>query len=131
MSDLTTDPHDKAKAKGLALVLPEPDEIFVDLDDKAARAGMVQRMEVLTRFGFPVRIDRETVSPGGNAHVYLKGPRPLTPIEQIALQAILGSDPTREAFGFMRIALNVPHPPTCFFEKPAPAAEPEIVEAAG
>lgn len=118
MSSLDQDPAEVAKARGLVLVLPEPDQIFIDLDDRQDRKVLDAMLETLTCNGIAVWVEKETKSQGGNAHVYLRFPTPLNPITRIALQACLGSDRTRELLSLLRIFKKMDRPPTAFFEVP-------------
>jgi hypothetical protein len=56
-------------------------------------------------------------SRGGNQHFTVTLKRNITPIERIALQAVLGSDPRREAHSLRRWLAGEKNP-TLFFEKP-------------
>ena len=51
----------------------------------------------------------------GRHHVVVTMPRPVSPMERIALQAILGSDPIREMLSWFRIERGIEEP-TIFFE---------------
>jgi hypothetical protein len=42
----------------------------------------------------------------------------ITPLERITFQAVLGSDPRREALALIDYMTPSIHPLTCFFEKP-------------
>lgn len=67
----------------------------------------------LRRAGYELRFMMLRRSPGGNGwHVWLEvSPRPTSPLEVVALQAILGSDPLREAVTLYR-AKQWRHTPT-------------------
>ena len=107
----------KVEAAGGRVVVPESDdELQIDIDGP----------ECLTRFNsvFPMLadklgafvIDRHSSRSGPpHEHITLAVNRPLSELERVALQAIAGSDPRRELFGFLRIASGV-EMPTAFAE---------------
>lgn len=123
MSDLHEDPLVKAEAHGWAIVYPQPEEVFLDLDDDASVRVYEASLPVLNRLRDASELPpfvveaRRTVSPGGKTHVYLRFPEELTDLERIAWQAVLGSDRTRELMGLMRLATFSKRPATCFFER--------------
>jgi hypothetical protein len=116
MSDLNADPIAEAAKLGLVVVTPQPDELFLDIDNAADAEIVEQVWAVFGRNGFDIRFIKETESKSGNTHLYLRAPRALTDLERIALQACLGSDRTREALSFLRTFGE--RTPTLFFEKP-------------
>jgi hypothetical protein len=122
MSDLSEDPYLVAKGRGLEVVLPGARELQLDIDDEPSYVVLQQMMKVLEDNGLPVNITRETVSAGGNKHVYLDffGVTELDVMSRIALQACLGSDRKRELLSALRSLLCInERPPTCLFERPA------------
>lgn len=136
MSELNEDPVKVANGLGLSVVLPEDDELFIDLDNEADRAVMNEGITILDKLGIHLKITKETVSPGGNRHVYIKAsawPKSfgvnsekvfLTPTDRVLLQACLGSDRKRELLSWLRIVLpDINRPPSLFFEKGSTALE--------
>ncbi len=108
-----------AEERGLVVVEPAPNQLFLDIDSKQ---GWVQFLEQVDRVRsmFPGLSATEAPSPSGKPwkrHVVVELPFKLTEIERIALQAILGSDPTREAMSWLRLQRKEATP-TLFFEKP-------------
>lgn len=114
--------HIQAAAKGCIVVLPKPNELFVDIDS----------MEALATFDVAIRKLKETKglakttfvtrpSPSGRAfryHITVTLPRFVKNAEErILLQALLGSDIVRELVSWGRVQRNAPNP-TLFFEKP-------------
>lgn len=98
------------------IVLPEPRELFIDLDGLEARSTFEDRLEQLQRY-CPAVVTRDTPSrTPGHAHVVIKFDRDLDPVLRIALQACLGSDRKHEMFSLLRVLLNTRCPPTLFFE---------------
>lgn len=102
MSSLDRDPYEHAQSLGLQVVTPEADQIFIDLDDEADRAVMLEVIAMFGRNGYTLRVEKETESKSGKRHVYIRAGFPLTEIERVALQACLGSDRKREALSIMR-----------------------------
>ena len=118
MSDLAYDPHKVAKEKGLVVVEPADDELFVDVDSEEDLKVVDSISKLLSDNYFPVTLVRSTPSSTpGHYHVVLKADQPLDPLMRIALQACLGSDRKREALSILRLIHKVSRPVTCFFEK--------------
>ena len=108
---------------GLEIVLPNPNELFVDLDSEQAYELFLAQIEVLkqildvtevstypSKSGLPCRHARVTVripkTRGGTLGV----------MERLALQTMLGSDRRCEILRYMRHCFNDPNP-TLFLEK--------------
>lgn len=115
---------EQARAAGLDVIEPGPDEIFVDLDSQQDQYVMEALLPLFSQNGLAIEVVKVSRSRNGNKHAYLKAGRSLTDLERVALQAILGSDRKREAMGFLRI-LNGIAPVTLFFEKPAVTVQAE------
>lgn len=125
--------EEKAAAKGLRCVLPKPSELFIDIDNGAAYDRFLDVFIMLTAkpygsdldepFGPRMRIVRDTPSPSGlpdRRHIVVDTGRPLaSELERVALQAILGSDPKREAASWLHLQQGVTNV-SRFFEKPQP-----------
>lgn len=100
-----------AAAKGCVCRSPGDNQLFIDLDSRDA----IRRFERL----FKAFRDHEactytmTQSPGGlpgHVHVVVNLERDVdSPLEQLALQAFLGSDPMRELLNWRRLESGVPH----------------------
>ena len=107
----------------LEIVLPNPNELFVDLDSEQAYELFLAQIEVLkqildvtevstypSKSGLPCRHVRVTVrnpkTRGGT----------LGAMERLALQTMLGSDRRCEILRYMRYCFNDPTP-TLFLEK--------------
>jgi len=106
MAYVWEDPVDAAAREGLDLVLPEADQLFIDLDEPGNRELLQHHLKVLERNGFHFRIERETLSKGGRGrkHVYIRTDLPIAPAERIALQACLGTASLRLWTG--RLVIN-------------------------
>lgn len=118
-------------AAGGRIVEPRQDEIQIDIDSEAAAARFADIFGMLAdRVGAYV-VDRHHSRSGPpHEHITLAVDRQLSNLERIALQAIAGSDPRRELFGFLRVIAGVDMP-TAFAEYPnqpatssAPIEEP-------
>lgn len=109
----------EAHKKGLVVVYMEDDELALDLD-----GGASMRLDVLTALNanrLIVSKSLTTVSKSLNKHLYLKiidpntlQPETFTPIERIALQAALGSDPIRELLSTLRAKMGSECPSVMF-----------------
>jgi hypothetical protein len=120
------DPEEVAAEEGLVCVYPEENQLLLDLDHPKAEDHMRQMLELLDDFGITSTIESVTRSRGGNKHARVSinlapaaGPRPpITPLERVLLQALLGSDLKREALSAITILANGQYPPTVLFEIP-------------
>lgn len=112
-----------AAAKGLVVVYPADNELFIDIDD-AESLGVFER-GVLWLKSFDPCTWMVMKSPSGKPdrwHVTVKLARQVEDkFERIALQALLGSDRLHEILSW-RAAEAGDERPTCFFEKPATSA---------
>jgi len=140
MSELFEDPFIEAQSQGLVCILPEPNQLFLDIDDDTSGGWMQAMFGVLESNNIAYEIEKTTISKSGNKHVYVRFPKPPAPqpldvgelkpdmdqvyiefddVGRVALQAALGSDRKRELLSMLRILLNLEaRPPTTFFEKP-------------
>ncbi len=108
---------DKAARLGMKLVLPEPNELFVDLDNHEAIKDFKVRWEEFLKV-YPLSSVTYTTSKGGNLHAYITMLEPVESMtHRIALQAALGSDPLREMIAVKHLLEGYEYP-SCFFEKP-------------
>ena len=117
-------PQEIADEEGLRMVVPSQHDLFIDIDEhepESQRARMLKGIETLTKNGAKVEIVCETESKGGNRHVYITAQVPgwdgHDPIVRCALQACLGSDPTKELLSMFRVWRHADRPPTTFFER--------------
>lgn len=79
-------------------------EIKLDVDARQEPPDLQVVSQLLERAGYRVESWTQRSSPGGNGwHVIIEVvPRPTTAMEVVALQAICGSDPWREAISVVR-----------------------------
>jgi len=121
-SDLSYDPAKVAEER-MALVLPEPDQLFVDIDDDESYQRLLRGLDLLRKNGMLIDVERTTPSRSGmpHRHVYLRvrtqSSLPITSTERVLLQACLGSDRGREALSYLRIKKQTLRPIACFFEE--------------
>jgi hypothetical protein len=94
-----------AQEKGLLAFFPRENEVFVDLD--YAPDVKLDVEVILLREGIlsPQNGKLMTTSKSGanHHHVYFRTVKPMGEAERIALQALLGSDPLREALGIVHL----------------------------
>ena len=103
----------KASVLGRVVVFPKSNELFIDIDTPTAMLKFVRGVARLSGVTYLVR-----PSPSGRPgrhHVVVTMPHQVTPMERIALQAMLGSDSVREMLSWMRIQRGIDEP-TLFFE---------------
>ena len=116
--------YEDADALGLEVVLPQDDQLQIDIDDEAAYAvylGNRQRYEIHF-LDNPIKFAEEKPSRSGEPgkkHITVTLTEPVSNEKRILLQALLGSDPVREMLSYVRLA-NDDDYPTLFMEKPAP-----------
>ena len=107
----------EAANDNLDVVLPEPYDLFLDIDNEADMKRFARGMDIVIKH-FNGQVIKSTPSRSGlpKRHIIVRLDRPVTNAERIALQAALGSDPVREILGIVRVQHNDPHP-TLFLEK--------------
>lgn len=113
-----------AVEKGLVIVLPKDNELFVDIDDERSLEEFFSRVLILRSTGW-VSEDQEagvvmkaSKSRGCHWHAVVTLQHNVTPTERVALQLLLGSDPIREALSMRAIREKTTPHPTLFFEVP-------------
>lgn len=126
MSNLGPDPYEVAEEQGLVVVVPEHNELQVDLDDGQSFERLKRTMACLDRNGVKY-VASSTNSRSGRVHMHVTLDPDSTslmtdpvfggPVMRIALQACLGSDPVRELLSLLRLVHRSEMPATLFFEK--------------
>lgn len=97
---------DKAHDLGLIAVFPEPNELFLDMDNAPWMYNETV-MSIIAEKGYgPVAVLR-TQSLNGNWHYIIKLSTNVVPLERLALESTLGSDPSRTALGLINYAHDV------------------------
>lgn len=106
----------EAADDNLDVVLPEPYDLFIDIDGEEDMKRFDRGMDVMIQ-QFNAQVIKSTPSRSGlpKRHLIVRLNRQVTNAERIALQAALGSDPVREILGIVRVQHNDPHP-TLFLE---------------
>lgn len=121
-----------AVAKGCRIVLPRPEELFIDMDTQAAYDHFIAVGLRHLRRIFPDAEVKVTPSPSGKPgryHGVVTLPRHVRDErERVLLQALLGSDLVRELVAWERIERRAPHP-VLFFEKVENNQEPIEVKS--
>jgi hypothetical protein len=112
-----TKADDQAVKEGLLIVEADDYTLQLDFDSEEQWDAFINfRLGHLLTFKVVARV-WWTASKSGNKHVYVKLLTPLDVTERIALQAAMGSDPTREFLNLMRVH-NDTDKPVLLFEKP-------------
>ena len=110
---------DFARKQGLRVVLPTALELQIDIDSDEALYDFERRYELARNTGLPLAgySSQPSKSGGEKRHITVRMSLKITPLERIALQAILGSDWRRELFSYDRLQRG-DAVPTLFFERP-------------
>lgn len=122
----------KWEADGFVVTYPADNELQIDIDSASDMARHEKSWTCLIR-----NIDREAgkspfmteehrrITPsrsgGDKRHIRIALPFPLTPLERIAFQAALGSDPVRELLSIFRLRMGDQNP-SLLLETPEVAA---------
>lgn len=114
---------EKATERGLVVVYPRDNELFVDIDDAD---GLKAFEEGLALLGTRVVDHQRWPSASGGAHLHIRvklASDLKNELERLALQAMLGSDRKRELLCWRKLEHGgaMKTPVVCFFEKPAPS----------
>ncbi len=92
----------KMALEGYVPTYPADNELQIDLDNETHKAAFERSFCILQR-ELPELIAHRSVSRSGvGQHVRIKLPFVVTPMERIAWQAALGSDPVRELLSCLR-----------------------------
>lgn len=106
---------EQAGREGREVVLPKPNQLFIDIDSEAGFALFMAQIERLRQFEFAYMTITPSASGFPNRHIVVDLDRDLADTERIAFQAAMGGDPIRELLGLIRISHGDPHP-TLFLE---------------
>lgn len=93
--------HDIAAERGLIVIIPEDNELQLDLDVPSYEHNHAI-IKCLKDNGVNLVSWFRTISVNGKRHTYLRLDRDFSRQERIALQACLGSDPVREVLSLLR-----------------------------
>lgn len=112
----------RMKDEGFDVVLPADDELLVDIDDEAQYAAFQKSWPIFERdialiFAYaPTYVERPSRSGLPSRHITVRLPFEIhDPMERIAWQGALGSDPCRELLSAIRSTRGDIHP-TLFVE---------------
>lgn len=106
-SEYLTDQAPEVMAKkrgGLNVIRPQSNELFIDIDDKYSLARFYAAWPLISE-EFPGSFIMHP-SPSGEPHkqhIIVTLTKDVDTLTRLALQAILGSDPKREALGILRM----------------------------
>ncbi len=109
------------------VIRPTPYQLFIDIDSAAAFKVFKEQFELLNEMLLATFESKPSKSGGEHRHVIVTMPHKVTPLERIALQAMLGSDLKRELLSWHRVNTDTPDP-TVFFESrpPTPVVAPRV-----
>lgn len=113
--------YNQAAIEGLDVVLPKDNELFIDIDNEHSYMLYNNLMQIIQKFIGVVDVVEEKSKSGKpyKLHITVLLDQDVTPIERLALQAMLGSDRVRELLGYIQLKNGDPAP-TLFLEKKAP-----------
>lgn len=108
-----------AEAKGLVVVEPKPNELFVDIDDDASLVVFTEHVAAVKALlpGTTYRLRPSPSGTPGRFHATVVLSREVMTLERICLQALLGSDRLHELLSWVSYS-NGNKTPTVFFERP-------------
>jgi hypothetical protein len=104
-----------AAENNLDVFIPNDRHLLIDIDRDIDRRTF-ERNRDLIETSYGIENISESTSRSGGTHITVTLRDPITAIERIALQAVLGSDRRREAHSLRRWFEGELHP-TIFFEK--------------
>jgi hypothetical protein len=107
----------QAKEAGEYVVLPEDNQLLIDIDSPEAEAVYNKNKPKFEMHIAGIVTEERKPSRNGNTHIYVTLDRTIDAERRVLYQALLGSDQTRELLSFVRI-LNEDAHPTLFIEKP-------------
>lgn len=108
----------EAKKEGNVVVLPEENQLLIDIDSPEAEAVYKKNKARFHNHFACIINEVRKPSRSGNTHIYVTLDRNIDAHERVLYQLFLGSDQTREMLSQVRIENDDPHP-TLFIEKPA------------
>ena len=108
---------DFAEQEDLQIIFPDEYTLQLDIDSGTQYDAYLSRLEFFKKF-FSIKSTEIKPSKEGlpHQHITIKLEHPVTDIERIFLQLVLGSDLKREVYSFLRIQIGDKHP-TLFLEK--------------
>lgn len=105
---------EQAKKEGFEVIQSTADYLLLDLDTPEQFAQFEKMLPEVKKH-FPCNISDRWYSKSGNRHVVVQLEAPLSFYQRLVLQAVLGSDPTREMLSLVRIKNGISEP-SCLFK---------------
>lgn len=112
---------DQAQRESLEVVYPADNELMIDIDNEHSYMLFQNQIQIVSKFVGVVEV-RENPSKSGKPwkmHITVELDPNVSMLERLALQAMLGSDRTRELLGYVQYKNNDPHPVLFLEKKPA------------
>lgn len=107
---------EEAKKKGLKVVFPKKNQLFVDIDSVESMTIYHKRIDMLESL-FNCKAKKKVSRSGfPHYHIYVDADRTFTDVERILLQLFLGSDVNHEFLSY-KDYVNGESYPVLFFEK--------------
>jgi hypothetical protein len=108
---------DQAEHEGLTVVYPKDNEIMIDIDNPHSLQLFYKQMDIVKKYIGVIGEEQHLSKSGGEKwHITVTLTTTVTPLERLALQAMLGSDRVRELLGYVEYKNNDPTP-TLFLER--------------
>lgn len=107
---------EEAKEEGNIVVLPETNQLLIDIDSPEAEAVYNKNKPKFDMHVAGIISEERRPSRNGNTHIYVTLDRDIDERERILYQLFLGSDQTRELLSYIRV-INDDKNPTLFIEK--------------
>ncbi len=103
---------------GRVIVYPEPNQLFLDIDDVASLQMFGDHLPILGDLISSHKVAQSPSKKIGRFHITVTLSRPVRDdFERITLQALLGSDRLHEVLSWKAASLGI-EKPTMFFEEP-------------
>jgi hypothetical protein len=117
-SDYRGNAEECAARLGRVIVYPEPNQLFLDIDDVASLQMFVDHMPILGDLIYSHTVKQSPSKKIGRFHITVQLSRPVRDdFERIMLQTLLGSDRLHEMLSWKAASLGI-EKPTMFFEAP-------------
>lgn len=108
--------QEEAKKKGLKVVLPKKNQLFVDIDSIKQMMVFSKRFDMLKSL-FNCKVKKKVSRSGfPHYHIYIDAERMFTDMERILLQLFLGSDVKHEFLSYKDYTNGEAYP-VLFFEQ--------------
>lgn len=114
------DVFEKARQRGMTCLIPEPNQLFIDIDSEEDFKVFELGMEIfLDRLNYVAKEVPVFINPSSSGlphrHIVVDLPFEIDDAKRLLLQTVLGSDRKRELVGFLELYNGIEHPVT-FFE---------------